>query len=156
MYLALKTLHVLAVVLFLGNIITGIFWKAHADRTGDARIIAHVMDGIIWSDRVFTVPGVVLLTIFGMAAAITGRLPILGTGWIWQGIVLLGIAGIVFGFRLAPLQRAMREVARQGASGGPWDTAAYAKLSKQWAFWGVVALVTPLAAVFLMVLKPAS
>ena len=47
MYLAMKVLHVLAVVLFLGNIITGVFWKAHGDRTGDPRIIAHTLEGII-------------------------------------------------------------------------------------------------------------
>ena len=156
MYLLLKTLHVLAVVLFLGNIITGVFWKAHGDRSGDPRFMAHVMDGIIRSDRLFTVPGVVLLTILGLSAAITGGLPIFGTGWIWQSIVLLSIAGIVFSVRLAPLQRALRDVARKGATGGPWDQAAYARLSKQWAFWGAIALVTPLAATFLMVLKPGS
>lgn len=161
MYLLLKTLHVLAVVLFLGNIITGIFWKAHADRTGDPRIIAHVMDGIIRSDRFFTIPGAALLTILGISAAMTGGLPIFGTGWIWQSIVLLSIAGIAFKLRLEPLQRAMREVALAGAATGGaggkgWDAAAYGRLSKQWAFWGVVALVTPLGAMFLMVLKPGS
>ena len=36
-YLLLKALHVLSVVLFLGNIITGVFWKMHADRSGDLR-----------------------------------------------------------------------------------------------------------------------
>lgn len=158
MYLLLKSLHVLAVVLFLGNIITGIFWKAHADKTGDPRIIAHVMDGIIWSDKFFTVPGAALLTILGISAAMTGGLPILGTGWIWQSIVLLSIAGITFKLRLEPLQKAMRATALAGVSAGGtgWNAAEYGRLSRQWAFWGVVALVTPLGAVFLMVLKPAS
>jgi uncharacterized membrane protein len=32
LYLALKALHVFAVVIFLGNIITGLFWHAHAAR----------------------------------------------------------------------------------------------------------------------------
>ena len=66
MYLAMKTLHVLAVVLFLGNIITGLFWKAHGDRTADPRIIAHTLEGIIRSDRWFTIPGVVLIVAFGV------------------------------------------------------------------------------------------
>jgi uncharacterized membrane protein len=86
-YLAMKTLHILAVVLFLGNIITGLFWKAHGDRTADPRIIAHTLEGIIRSDRWFTIPGVLLIVGFGVAAALLGRLPILGTGWIWQSIV---------------------------------------------------------------------
>ena len=37
MYNLLKALHVLSVVLFLGNIITGVFWKLHADTAGDLR-----------------------------------------------------------------------------------------------------------------------
>ena len=55
--------------------------------------------------------------------------------------------------RLGPLQRQMREVARAGAG---WDAAAYGRLSNQWGAWGVLALLTPLGAMFLMVLKPAS
>jgi len=30
-YLTLKFLHIVGVILFLGNITTGVFWKAHAD-----------------------------------------------------------------------------------------------------------------------------
>ena len=41
MYALLKFVHVLAVILFLGNVITGLFWKAHADRTKDPKIIGH-------------------------------------------------------------------------------------------------------------------
>ena len=33
-YFVLKSLHILSVVLFLGNIITGVFWKMHGDRLG--------------------------------------------------------------------------------------------------------------------------
>jgi hypothetical protein len=30
-FLILKSLHIVSVVLFLGNIITGVFWKVHGD-----------------------------------------------------------------------------------------------------------------------------
>ena len=33
MYLLIKLLHVIAVIAFLGNITTGLFWHAHAART---------------------------------------------------------------------------------------------------------------------------
>jgi uncharacterized membrane protein len=95
-YLALKTLHILAVVLFLGNIITGVFWKIHGDRTGDPRVMAHTLDGIIRSDRWFTIPGVLLIIVFGLGAAMVAGLPILGTGWIWQSLILFGVSGIAF------------------------------------------------------------
>jgi uncharacterized membrane protein len=154
MYLALKVLHVLAVVLFLGNIITGLFWKAHGDRTGDPRIIAHTLEGIIRSDRWFTLPGVLLILVFGVAAAIVGRLPILGTGWIWQSIALFAVSGLAFMLQVAPLQRRLRTLAASGIAGGSWDQATYHRLSRRWEFWGAVAILTPLAALVLMVYKP--
>ena len=61
MYPWLKLVHVIAVVLFLGNIITGVFWHKHAERTRDARLIAHTMAGVIRSDRLFTMPGVFVI-----------------------------------------------------------------------------------------------
>jgi len=155
-YLAMKTLHVLAVVLFLGNIITGLFWKAHGDRTADPRIVAHTIEGIIRSDRWFTIPGVVLIIVFGVAGAVIGRLPILGTSWIWQSIALFTVSGLAFMLQVAPLQRRLQELASAGVGGGPWDQAAYRRLSRRWEFWGVVAILTPLVALALMVYKPGS
>jgi uncharacterized membrane protein len=156
MYLALKTLHILAVVLFLGNIITGVFWKAHGDRTGDPRIMAHTLGGIIRSDRWFTIPGVVLIIGFGIGAAMHANLPILGTGWILQSLILFLISGLAFVGQVAPLQRKLEALAMEGASGGRWDPVAYRRLSRRWELWGAVAVLTPLAALVLMVFKPGS
>jgi uncharacterized membrane protein len=153
-YLTLKVLHILAVVLFLGNIITGIFWKAHADRSGDPRIVAHTMDGIIRSDRWFTLPGVVLIVVFGMGAAGVAGLPILHTRWIWQSLVLFIISGAAFMAQVAPIQVRLRAMAAEAAGGGSWDKDGYDRLSRRWAFWGAIAVITPLLAVWLMVTKP--
>ena len=103
-YLALKALHVFAVTMFLGNIATGVFWKEHADRTRDPRIIAHVLAGIIASDRLFTVPGVLLIIIAGVAGALVGHLPLLRTGWVFWGIVLFALSGVAFMAWVGPLQ----------------------------------------------------
>ena len=52
LYLALKSLHVVSVVLFLGNIITGVFWKVHADlHRRSARACAGDPRRLIRSDR---------------------------------------------------------------------------------------------------------
>lgn len=153
MYLAMKSLHILAVVLFLGNIITGVFWKDHADRSGDPRIMAHTLDGIIRSDRLFTVPGVVLIIVFGVAAAILGHFPILGTDWILYSIILFVISGGAFMFKVVPLQRLLRTVAQAGIQTGKLDEQVYRRLTIQWNVWGGVASLTPIAALVLMVIK---
>ena len=155
MYLWLKLVHVLAVILFIGNIVTGVFWHKHALRTNDARLIAHAADGVLRSDRLFTMPSVLVIIASGVFAAMQGGIPLLRTGWILWSLVLFGIAGIVFGVRLTPLQRRMRDLAQAGAASGSFDRAAYDRLSRQWDFWGTVATLAPIGALALMVLKPA-
>ncbi len=149
----LKLVHVLAVIIFVGNISIGIFWKQAADRTGDARIMAHTIRGIIKADMIFTIPAIVVLVAAGVATAIAEHYPILGTGWILWGIILFAIAGLAF-IPVSRLQRDLLAVAEAGVKTGTLDTAAYDCISAGWNFWGLVALITPLGAVALMVLKP--
>ena len=150
----LKLLHIFAVVLFLGNIITGLFWHAHAARTRDPKLLAHAMEGIIRSDRLFTMPGVTVVVAAGVALAIELRLPMLRTGWILWTSVLLIISGIVFMLRVAPLQRELLAMASDGWRSGPFDYGRYRARAIAWEAWGAVALLTPVVGLLLMVLKP--
>jgi uncharacterized membrane protein len=154
MYLIFKLLHVAAVIAFVGNITTGLFWHAHAARTRDPKLLSHALNGIILSDRLFTVPGVIGIVATGIAAAIYGGLPILRTGWILWAIVLFGVSGLIFMFNVAPLQRQLRSVAEAAAQSGNLDYARYRALAVRWELWGGAALLTPLVALALMVLKP--
>ena len=154
MYLLLKLVHIVSVIAFLGNITTGLYWHAHAARTRDPALIAHVVDGIIRSDRFFTLPGVFGIIVTGVATAMVGRLPIMGTGWIAWTLLLFAVSGVIFMTRVAPLQMRMRELAQAGARSGAFDFEAYCALAKRWELWGGLALLTPLAGLALMVLKP--
>lgn len=156
MYLGLKLLHVLAVVAFVGNITLGVFWHRLAMRTRDARILGFTIDGVIQSDRWFTVPGVVGIVATGIAAAVVAGFPLLRTPWILGGILLLSFSGVLFSVFLAPLQRQMRAAARAGETSGAFDFDAYHALARRWEFWGALALLAPLAALALMVTKPGS
>ena len=151
-YLALKTLHVLSVVLFLGNIITGVFWKRHGDR-GDLKARAQTLTGLIASDRVFTLPTVGAIIVTGVGAALIAHIPILGTPWVLWSIVLLTVSGIVFSTQVGPLQKKLLALVEAGIAGN-WDPAAYEALSRRWLNWGWVATGAPLIVVFLMVFKP--
>ena len=154
MYLLLKLFHVTAVIAFLGNITTGLFWHAHAARTRDPGFLAHTMDGIIRSDRLFTVPGAIGIIISGVAVAIYAHLPILRTGWILWTLILFSISGFIFTFRVAPLQRQLRALAEAGAQSGAFEYARYHALAVRWEVWGALALLTPVGGLVLMVLKP--
>jgi uncharacterized membrane protein len=152
-YLVMKTIHLLAVVLFLGNIMIGAFWKIHGDRSGDPRIIAHTLAGIIRADRWFTMPGVVLLIVAGFGGAGMGRISIGGSAWIVWSIILLAVSAVAFMARLVPLQRRMLALARDASGPGGFDSATYAALSRSWAVWGTIATLAPVVAVVLMVFK---
>jgi uncharacterized membrane protein len=150
-YLLLKLIHVFAVIIFLGNIITGLFWMRQADRTGSVSIISFAMQGIITSDKWFTIPGVIIITAGGITAAVQIGLP-LGTGWIFWSLVLFSVSGIVFGWKLAPLQKKIVKLTR-GQDEKSFNHSLYRSYLLQWERWGFVALLTPLAAMIMMVLK---
>ena len=156
MYLIFKLVHVSAVIVFLGNIITGLFWHAHAARSRDPKLLAFTMDGIIRSDRIFTMPGVLVIIATGVTAAIHAGLPLMRTPWIFGTLILFAISGLAFGFRVAPLQRQLRALAEAGAERGDFEYARYHALAVQWEIWGAFALLTPLLGLVLMVLKPGS
>ncbi|HEX6639392.1 MAG TPA: DUF2269 family protein [Steroidobacteraceae bacterium] len=151
LYLVLKVLHVFSVVLFLGNIVTGIFWKAQGDR-GNLHSRAHAVAGIIRSDRVFTLPGVLLIIATGIALVLVGGLSFL-TPWILWSLILFGVSGVVFRFQLEPLQKKLSASVQAGLA-GQWNESEYRALSKRWQFWGWIATGAPLVALILMVLKP--
>ena len=135
----------------MGNIITGLFWKHHADGTRNQEIVAHTMRGLIRSDRWFTIPGVVVITASGIFAAVQAGLPLLRTGWILWSLVAFTLSGVAFAWKVAPLQN---ELLRLTTSSGALDWAVYRAKSLQWELWGLFATATPAAAVVLMVWKP--
>lgn len=154
MYQLLKVVHLFAVIIFMGNIITGLFWKRHADRTKNRAIIAHTMDGLIRADRWFTVPGVVVITAAGVFAAMQAGLPLLRTGWILWSLVAFSLSGLAFVWRVAPLQKQLLALAA-GDAEGSLDWTSYHSKSVQWELWGLFATITPAIAVILMTWKPA-
>lgn len=147
MYLIFKLVHVIAVIVFLGNITVGVFWKAWADRTNNAAIIAHTMAGIIKADRIFTIPAVIVLLIGGIGASYAADIPILKTGWVLWGLGLFILSGIAF----TPLGLVQQKLCALAKSG---DLDGYRAASSGWNIWGTIALALPFIAAAIMILKP--
>jgi len=150
-YNYLVLIHVIAVVIFLGNITIAPFWKTHADKSKDRLKIADAFDGIIKADRYFTMPGVTILLIFGLGAALHAGFNLLETGWIFWAIILYLISGVVFMIKVVPIQKRIYKLA---SSESEFNWEKYQQLSKQWNVWGSVATLAPWLAVILMVVKP--
>jgi uncharacterized membrane protein len=152
-YSLYKLLHVLGVIIFLGNIITGLFWMRFAVSTKNVTIIAHTMKGIIAADNYFTTPGVIVITAAGIMTAIIGHFPILSTGWILWPIILFIISGGAFMAAVAPLQKKIYALTSVSEGNGDLDWDQFHRLVRAWELWGSVALLTPLAAAVIMILK---
>jgi uncharacterized membrane protein len=152
-YQYLKLLHIFAVIMFLGNITTGLFWMRFAVKTKDWKVINHTMKGIILSDKIFTLPGILLIVAGGIMAAIHAHLPLLKTGWIFWSLILFSVSGIIYMWKVGPLQRKIAEYTSQSAAGEEPAWPVFHKKYIQWELWGLLALLTPFAALVLMVLK---
>jgi uncharacterized membrane protein len=151
-YGLLKSVHVFAVIIFVGNIITGLFWKFHADRTKSREIIAHTMRGLIGADRWFTIPGVVVITTAGILTAIKGQMPLIRTHWILWSMIAFSLSGIAFMWKVSPLQKKLLAMTE---GEGELDWKKYRSKSLEWELWGLFATITPIIAVVLMTSKPA-
>jgi uncharacterized membrane protein len=152
-YSYLKLVHLIPVMLFLGNIVTGLFWMRFAVKTKDLKIINFAMKGIIKLDRYFTIPGVIIITAGGMFTAIYGHFPILRTGWIFWSIIMFSISGLVFSIKLIPLQKQIYNLTLNKETSTDFDWINFRKIYVAWDSWGLIALLTPLAAFIMMVLK---
>lgn len=152
-YSVWRFIHLVCVILFLGNITTGLFWADHAHKTRDARLIAWTFHGLRRSDRWFTIPSVIGIVISGVKAALVGGLPIWGTGWILWPIILFSISGIVFGIWVAPLQRRIH-LLMQEVSSFEQAQETYTALHKKFELSGLVAIGALVIATAIMALKP--
>jgi len=150
-YFILVLIHVMAVIIFLGNITITPFWKSQAEKTKDRLHVLNTWEGIIRADRYFTMPGVTILLIFGIGAALHGGFNLIKTGWIFWSIIMYIISGAAFMVKVIPIQKKVVALAKDESKFG-WEE--YYKLAKQWDIWGSVATIIPWIAVILMVLKP--
>lgn len=151
-YLAFKTLHLLGVVLFLGNIIVTAVWKTLAVRTGEPRTIAFAQWLVTLTDWIFTAGGVALILLGAYGMAYVAGLD-LRQSWLVWGQALFSASGVIWLFVLIPVQIAQARYARGFAKGGPIPNE-YWRLERRWLAWGLIATLLPLANLYFMIFKP--
>lgn len=152
-YLWLKTLHLLGVVMFLGNIIITGWWKFMADRTRNPQIIAFAQHQVTLTDYVFTAGGAVLLLAAGLGNAALHGMDIFSMRWLSWGFWLFNISGLIWVAVLIPIQIRQARMAKQFAEGSAIPET-YWKLGKRWYVWGSIATVLPMLNLYWMVFKP--
>ena len=147
------SLHILGVVLFLGNIIVTAVWKMLADRTRNPAVVAYAQRLVTITDIAFTATGVTLIIVSGQVMAQDFGGVFSGPSWLLWGWSLFIASGVIWLAILIPIE-VMQErlaIAFRNASTIP-DR--YWRLSRLWAIFGVIATVLPLFNLYLMVFKP--
>ena len=146
-------LHILGVVLFLGNILVTAVWKLLADRTQSPPVVACAQRVVAITDIAFTTTGVVLIMVSGQVMAGDYGGVFSGPVWLTIGWSLFIASGVIWLALLIPIEVQQVRLAR-----GFRDTATipdrYWRLSRLWAMCGVIATLLPLANVYVMTFRP--
>jgi uncharacterized membrane protein len=151
-YLALKSLHILGVVLFVGNIIVTGWWKVQADRTRNPAIVAFAQRQVTLTDWIFTFGGSTLVVVGAYANVYLHDLP-LAAPWLVWGQAMFFLSGLLWVAILIPLQIRLARLARGFAGGGAIPDE-YWRLNRVWLWVGILATVLPAANLYFMVFKP--
>lgn len=137
-YKNIEVLYCLAIILFIGNMLLGLFWKIRADHSGDAKIISHTFKSIFFSDRIFTLPTIIVIIILNFFVNTDKTLPIVSLNIsVWIPVLFL-FAILIFIVKVNPIRQKLFLLAYSHTPATEFDNELYKKLSKQWAFWGIL------------------
>ncbi len=149
--LVLKSIHVLAVVLFLGTGLGSAWYKLRAARSREVAVIAWCDAEVVFADWVFTVPSGVVVPGTGLLLVYLYHLPLL-TPWVWQGLLGYTIAGLTW-LPAAFLQIRMRRLSAEAKQNGGELPPRWHAMQRTWALLGVPSFAATMAVVWMMVSK---
>jgi uncharacterized membrane protein len=155
MDLFLKSLHLLLVALFLGNMVVSAVWKNLADRTRKPEILLFSCRMVLLTDWIF-------IAVCGIGVVTTGLVRAMGLfpaggflkqPWIHIPLGFLVVSGLIWALALLPIEAQQRTLAQEAVDTGTIPPA-YSKLSLRWNLLGALATAFIVATLFVMVFKP--
>ena len=153
-YLFAKSIHVLGVILLLGNIVVTAWWKAMANRSGEPCIIAFAQRQVTLTDFLFTLPGAVLIVASGDYIGYVLLTDSWEIRWLTWGRLLFMVSGLIWLAILVPVQIKQARMALLFQENGEIPSA-YWCLNRYWFGFGTLAVLLPMANLYWMVFKPA-
>ncbi|MCU0625844.1 MAG: DUF2269 domain-containing protein [Gemmatimonadaceae bacterium] len=144
----LKSLHVIAATLFLGNVVVTGIWAALVFRARTRAADFAVAARAIWvTDILFSMITPTVLVVTGVVQAQRRALPLLGTPWIRDSILLLVGGTLLWLVILIPAQ------VQLGQAAAADDDAALRRAYRRWTVVGWLATVPLVLSVWRMVAK---
>lgn len=148
-----RWLHVIGAMVLFGTGAGIAFFMLMANRSGDARIVAHVAGTVVIADLLFTATAVVAQPVTGILLAARTGWP-LDTFWILASLILYVVTG-AFWLPVVWMQKRMRDLARAAAAADAPLPPAYHRLYRLWFWFGFPAFAAVLAIIWLMLARPA-
>lgn len=149
--LFIKTVYVVAAILFLGFGMGSVYYKLRAYSTRDAAVIAFADREIVRADWLFTVPSGFVLPLTGATMVHFYGLPWM-TPWILTGLLAWAVAGLTW-LPAAFLQLRMRALAASAHREGASLSIAYHRAHRAWMLLGVPSFLAAMTALFAMIAK---
>ena len=135
----IKLIYNFAVVVFIGNMIAGLFWKMRADETKNNTIIAHTFAGIIKSDLFISIPALVIILLLDYYVNAGKLLPYTSFKLPGSILVVAMYSILVFVFIIHPIRSSLiKLVSVETSVGQPGEK--YRKISIRWVVFGIMEL----------------
>lgn len=150
-YLVLKTVHILAAMVFLGTGFGSAWYRVRSDLSNDLHVIAWCQREIVRADWLFTVPAAIALPGSAIGLVSVMHMP-WSTPWILWGIGGYVAAG-VFWLPAVWLQIAMRRLADEALEKGTPLPPVYRRYARMWMALGVPSFLAAGGTVWIMVAK---
>lgn len=145
--------HLVGVVLLLGNSFTVTLWKIRADYSKDLRLAFQTAKHIMIADYIFTLPSIALILISGHLLAAKAGYSVFEWNWLGLAYGLFVLSGVIWMVALLPAQIKMIKQGKISCERGAM-TKEFNRASRAWNFYGILATLTPIAAMVLMVWRP--
>ena len=152
--IALKTVHILAAMLFFGTGLGSVFYKLRADTSGNLEIVAWCQRSIVLADWLFTVPSAVVLPVTGLWMALARGIPIT-SGWILWGLTGYVLAGVTW-LPAAFLQIRMRDLADEALRSGEPLSPKFHTYRRIWLALGFPSFLAAMTVIYVMVFRNAA
>lgn len=148
----LKFIHILSVVLLLGNLIIGAVWRWFAQSSSDQPIHKFSIKVLQRNDLIFILPTILLIGITGHMLALKFG-GIAAHGWIYHSYAFLTVATLIWALAVIPIQRKQYKLINQAHSLKEAGIR-YHTLNRWWSIMVVVVIILLLVALYLMVTHP--
>ncbi|HEX7602362.1 MAG TPA: DUF2269 domain-containing protein [Polyangiaceae bacterium] len=150
-FMLVKTVHVLAAVLFLGFGLASFFYKSLAFRARSPEIALWCDRQIVLADWIFTIPSGLALPATGALLVGLYHLP-WTTGWVLTGLAGYAIAGLTW-LPAARLQLVMCRLSEHSVATGTPLPPEYGSALRTWRLLGVPSFLGTMLALWAMVSK---